>query len=100
MTIMMKITASLMVLLGIYIVAMNCYAQLQNYRNKKRGIEKFISPLPFIGPILICFGYNLFGLPFNGLIFLVFLLDPGTLITIISLPWLFIGLFSKEERKP
>ena len=26
--------------------------ELQNYRNKKKGIKKFISPLPFVGPIL------------------------------------------------
>ena len=98
MTIMIKIMGILMVLFGIYILGMNWHGQIQNYRNKKKGIKKYSSPLPFIGPILICVGYNFAGFPFTGLIFLAFLRDPDTVLTILGIPWFFIGLFSRKSK--
>lgn len=99
MTIMIKIAGILMLLFGLYIVIMNWAAQFQNYRNKKKGIEKFISPVPFVGPIFICMGYEFAGFSFTWFVFLSFLLDPGTVITIISLPWLFMAFLSHKGEK-
>jgi hypothetical protein len=46
-------------------------------------------------------GYGFAGFPFNGLIFLAFLLDPDTVLTVISIPWFFLAFLlpkTKEEK--
>ena len=74
-----------LLLFGVFIVATNYVRQLANFRAGKRG-GNGSSPAPFIGPLFIVVGYAALPVGFSGWIFLAFLVDPDTLITVLGLP--------------
>ena len=81
---------SLLFLGGLIIVA-NCIRQITNFRNRNRE-DAPRSPAPFVGPVFVIAGYALLPVPFSAWVFLALLADPDTVITVISLPWFFMGL--------
>ena len=80
-------------LLGGSLVIFASYVrQGTNFRNRNKENRQWSSPAPFIGPVLIIVGYFALPLEFSKWIFLVIVLDPDTVITILSIPHLFKGL--------
>ncbi len=77
-----------LLLFGSFIVFASYVRQITNYRNSKKKNGKWSSPAPFVGPIFFVVGYATLPFDFTPWIFLIFVLDPDTLITIIGLPYL------------
>ena len=77
-----------LLLFGIFIVISNYVRQFTNYRNSKKKNGKWSSPAPFVGPIFVVVGYAALPFEFTPWIFLICVLDPDTLITIIGLTYL------------
>ena len=66
--------------------------QVTNFRNRDKENGQWSSPAPFIGPVLIVVGYSALPIEFSKWIFLVIVLDPDTVVTILSIPYLIKGL--------
>jgi hypothetical protein len=97
MIIFRYIIGILLACFGVYIIICNYIRQIRNYINKKKGIDKWSSPAPFLGPLCVTIGYAITPLAFKPIIFLAFIVDPDTAIIIISLPWFFRELFSSKK---
>lgn len=78
--------------IGGLIIVSNFIRQITNFRNRNREDAPWSSPAPFIGPVFVIAGYALLPVPFSAWVFLALLADPDTVITVLSLPWFFIGL--------
>ncbi len=76
-----------LLLFGVFIVISNYVRQITNHRNSKKKNGKWSSPAPFVGPIFVVVGYAALPFGFSPWIFLIFVLDPDTLITVIGLPY-------------
>jgi len=72
----------------LFIVFTSYVRQITNFRNRKKEKGKWSSPAPFVGPIFVVVGYTALPLEYTPWIFLIFVLDPDTVITIIGLPYL------------
>ncbi len=81
-----------LLLFGLFIVLANYVRQVTNFRNRKKENGKWSSPAPFVGPIFVVVGYSALPFEYTPWLFLIFLLDPDTVITIIFLPYLIKGL--------
>jgi hypothetical protein len=92
MQLLVQIAGALLGLFGLYIVGCNYARQVINFRNRNDPDAHWSSPAPLVGPLFIIVGYTLLPFPFTKWIFLAFLLDPDTLITIVGLPYLIRGL--------
>jgi len=79
--------ASALLLFGVFIVVTNYVRQIANLRNRKKE-GRWSSPAPFVGPLFIIIGYSALPLEFSKWIFLAFVLDPDTVITVMGLPHL------------
>ncbi len=79
-------------LCGSLIVLASYVRQISNFRNRNKADGQWSSPAPFIGPLLIIVGYAALPVEFSSWIFLAIVLDPDTVITILSLPHLIKGL--------
>ena len=77
-----------LLLFGLFIVLTSYVRQITNFRNRKRENGKWSSPAPFVGPVFVVVGYAALPFEFTPWIFLIFVLDPDTLITIVGLPYL------------
>jgi hypothetical protein len=77
--------ASALLLFGLFIVITNYVRQIANFRNRK---GHWSSPAPIVGPLFIIVGYSALPFEFSNWIFLAVVLDPDTVITVISLPYL------------
>lgn len=97
----MKPTIGVILLIfGIYFIGLNYVRQITNYRNRKQGIDKHSSPAPFIGPLAFFFGWLFFFNSMNRGVFLVFLLDPDTVMVAIGLPYaIWKGHFRQGESE-
>lgn len=80
------------VLGGTLIIIASYLRQISNFRNRNKENGKWSSPAPFFGPLLVIVGYSALPFEFSGWIFLVIVLDPDTVLTILSIPWLIKGL--------
>jgi len=69
-----------------YLIVINVFRQLSNYRNHRNGLNKWSSPVPLVGPICLIIGYLIAPLGFNPLIFLIFFIDADTIIFLYSIP--------------
>lgn len=87
-----NILSGALVFLGLLIVIGNVYRQVLNFKNRKNKDAKWSSPLPFVGPLFVIMGYSMLPIDFNTWILWVIVLDPDTLLTIVSLPYFFMGL--------
>ena len=79
--------AGALLLFGLFIVVTNYVRLTANYRNRKKD-GHWSSPAPIVGPLFIIVGYSLLPFEFTNWIFLAFILDPDTVITVIGLPHL------------
>lgn len=75
-------------LFGLFIVFASYVRQITNYRNRNKEDAPYSSPAPIVGPLFIIVGYMALPFEFSNWIFLVILLDPDTLITLVGLPYL------------
>ena len=76
---------------GVFVVITNYVRQVSNVRSRKND-GHWSSPAPFIGPLFILVGYAALPIEFSNWIFLVIVLDPDTVITIIGIPALISAL--------
>ena len=77
------------VLLGALIVFASYVRQITNFRTRHSEHGHWSSPAPFIGPVLVVVGYLSLPIEFSYWIFLVIVLDPDTVVTILQVPYLF-----------
>jgi len=75
-------------LAGALIVLASYVRQISNCLNRYKKDWRYSSPAPFIGPMLIILGYFALPIEFSIWIFLILLLDPDTVIAILSIPHL------------
>lgn len=91
MEILKHLFGAALLLAGTLIVFASYVRQWRNFRNRKDKNFQWSSPAPFVGPLFIIVGYSTLPLEFSDWIFWVFVLDPDTLITILSIPYLIKG---------
>jgi hypothetical protein len=96
MDFLMKVFGLVLTLFGIFIIVAAYIRQINNYKFGKTGQGKHSSPAPFIGPIFMIVGISLMQFELSGWIWMLFLLDPDTIVTLISLPEFFKQLSSKR----
>lgn len=82
---------------GLLIVFASYVRQITNFRNRNNPDAGWSSPAPFVGPIFVVAGYSLLPFAFSWWIFIVFVLDPDTIITVISIPRLMWILLRKKS---
>ena len=87
MEVLRFIFGGVLLLFGIFIVITNYVRQISNFRNRNKG-GHWSSPAPFVGPVFIIVGYAALPIEFSNWIFLAFILDPDTVVTVIGLPFL------------
>ena len=85
-------TGGALVVLGSLIIFASYVRQIRNFNNRHRKDRPWSSPVPFIGPLLVIAGYSGLPVEFSKWIFLVIVLDPDTMITLLNLRYLFKGL--------
>ncbi len=81
-----------LLLFGSFIIFSNYIRQITNFNNRNKENAQWSSPTPLVGPMFIILGYSVLPFEFSNLIFLVMILDPDTLIAILSIPYLIKGL--------
>jgi len=81
-----------LLVVGALIICAGYVRQIMNFRNRHKKDGSWSSPAPFIGPILVIVGYSGLPVEFSKWIFLVIVLDPDTMVTVLSLRYLFKGL--------
>jgi hypothetical protein len=90
-----NILGVVLVLIGIVIVGGNYYRQIMNFINRHTKDRGWSSPIPFVGPLFIIMGYSMMPFDFWIGLFWVIVLDPDTMLTLLSLPYFFIAFFRK-----
>ncbi|MDI1434052.1 hypothetical protein [Polyangium sorediatum] len=73
--------------LGGYVLLMNAASVVVNGRNRRRGIDRFVSMVPLVGPLLACVGLFLASAPLWSLA-VPWVLDMGTWSLLAALPTL------------
>jgi hypothetical protein len=79
-------------LFGALMVFASYVRQVTNFKNRDKENSSWSSPVPFIGPVFIIVGYAALPIEFSKWIFLMIVLDPDTVITILNIPQLIKGL--------
>lgn len=75
-------------LFGVSIVSASYVRQIANYRNRSKKDYRWSSPAPFIGPMFTILGYFTMPIEFSSWILLVIVLDPDTMLVVVSFPFL------------
>ncbi len=99
MEILRYILGSLFVLFGLYGITLSYIRQITNYRHIRQGIDSWSSPTPFLGPLAILIGSLVLPLQFGWWILFVFLVDPDTIIALISLPPLIRDIIRENSNR-
>ncbi len=81
-----------LILFGALIVFVSYVRQIRNFKNRKKENGEWSSPVPFVGPLFIIVGYSMLAVEFSNWIFLTIVLDPDTVVTILSIPYVIKGL--------
>ena len=92
MELLENLLAGALVLAGLLIVAGNYFRQIKNFMNRKKKDVGWNSPLPFMGPLFVIMGCSMLPFEFKTWILWIIVLDPDTLLTIVSIPYFFKGL--------
>lgn len=71
---------------GCFMVFMNWMGVYRNMRNRRRGIDKHESSVPFFGPILILAGLYVAPIDFQIWFWSIWLLDPIIYYMLMGLP--------------
>lgn len=95
MDILRYVFGGLFFIFGAFIVLVNYARQISNFHNRKKD-GHWSSPVPIMGPLLIVIGYSALPIEFSKWVFLAFVLDPDTVIAVISLPFLIRALREKD----
>jgi hypothetical protein len=86
------VPGTVFLLIGSLIMFASYVRQISNYRNRYRQGRRWSSPAPFIGPVLVILGNFALPIEFSKWILLVIVFDPDTVVTILSIPYLFKAL--------
>jgi len=89
MKIVLFIIGTVFILSGLSMVLCNYAYLVMNYINRRKGIDKHHSWIPLLGSVFTLIGIYISPLEFKKFYLLIFVLDPGTLFTFMSLPWFF-----------
>ena len=89
MVILRHLLGGTSVLLGALVVSASYVRQTTNFRNRHNENGQWSSPAPFIGPLLVVVGYFSLPIEFSYWIFLVIVLDPDTVVTILQVTYPF-----------
>ena len=81
-----------LLLFGLFVIFCSYSRQIQNFRNRGRANAPWSSPAPFIGPIFVLVGLTMMSVSLPAWSLLLFVLDPDTVIVIVSLPALVVKL--------
>lgn len=93
------IFGTLLILFGSFIIGANYACIFINRKNAKKGIDKHHSFSPLIGPVSFMIGASFVNLNFSILMIIVFIIDPGTWLIVIGLPYaIFKGSFSIKRK--
>ncbi len=71
---------------GIFIISTSYIRQFTNFKNRHKENASWSSPTPFVGPVFVITGFIMLPLVPSNWIFIVIILDPDTVISIVSLP--------------
>jgi hypothetical protein len=96
----LRITAAvILILLAVYITAMNWGCVIVSMRNKRRGIGKHHSTVPLISLILAALAYAVCPFSSKAWIGIIPAVDVGNWSLIIGLPWAIAkGAFRKNPN--
>lgn len=83
-----KILGLALTAFGGFIIVSAYIRQFHNYKVRKTGVGKHSSPAPFIGPIFVIVGLTLLSVKLSVWVWLLFLIDPDTVVIVLSLPML------------
>ena len=86
------ILGSVFLLAGSFIVLANYVRKIANYRNRNSEDRSWSSPAPFIGPVFIILGHLTLPIEFSKWVFLAVIVDPDTVIVVLSISSLFKAL--------
>jgi len=95
----MKVIGFALALFGFFIISTAYVRQFNNYKFRKTGQGRHSSPAPFVGPIFTIVGLALMQIDLPGWIWLLFLMDPDSLIIILGLPLLIKQLTSNNNQQ-
>ena len=85
MEIIRWIFGSILLLFGGYVSSFGIIRAVINFKNKKRGINRHISGMPIIGPLLFIGGWYITPLPWSWFVLLILILDVDTLLLPVGL---------------
>lgn len=92
------IAAIILMLMALYISAMNWGCVIVSILNKRRGIDKYHSTIPLVSLILAGLAYPLYPYEPRGWVVVIPLIDIGNWIFVIGLPWAIAkGAFRKDK---
>lgn len=74
-----------LLLFGAFVVVTNYVRQISNIRKSKIS-GRWSSPAPIVGPLFFIVGYAALPVEFSKWVFLVIVIDPDTVITVLALP--------------
>ena len=83
-------------LYGTVIVFASYVRQISNFRNRNKQNAQWSSSVPFMGPLLIIAGYSILPVVFSKWIFLIIVLDPDTVLTLLGIPYIIKELIKGE----
>jgi len=82
------IFGSILLLFGGYVSSFGIIRAVINFKNKKRGIDRHVSGMPIIGPLVFIGGWYITPLPWSGFVLLILILDFDTLLLPVGLVYL------------
>lgn len=93
------ILGSVLILLGGYISSFALIRTIINYRNQKRGVDRFISGTPIVGPLLFISGWIISPLPWNYAVLFILILDFDTLLLPFGITYAFIHKNDEKQKE-
>ena len=96
MELVQYILGSLLILLGLYLITLNYIRLIKNLQRSRRpGIGNWSSPMPIVGPLMVLLGSVVLPLHFSWWVLIAFLVDPDTILFVISLPYLVLSFIRR-----
>lgn len=89
------IFGSILLLFGGYVSSFGIIRAVINFKNKKRGIDRYVSGVPF-GSLFFIVGWGITPLPWSWFVLLILIIDFDTLLLPIGLVFL---LFKRNDEK-
>ena len=105
MSIFRLIIAVLLLCFALFVTVANWMIVISNYRNRRKGVDKWVSPIPMVTVILCILAGPIFpsradlGFDFPTWVFLPIITDPGGLWMFLRLPFILVCGWFKIDRK-